>query len=190
MAVRNALGIIELASIYKGYEVLDTMLKTANVEKLISRTICSGKYFIVVRGDTADVDAALSTARETAGFSLINAEIIPNVDPRVFPAIAGCTILEKGKHQGGVGALLIIETFSVVSAIKAADFAAKEAELDVLRVHVAMAIGGKGFLVLSGDIAALEAAVHPAIAYCKQDGMLAGYTIIRNPHEDVLKELI
>ncbi len=191
MENRNALGIIELSSIYKGYEVQDAVLKSANVEKLVARTICSGKFFIIVRGDVADVETAVDVAKEIGSFAIVNATTIPNVDQRVFPAIAGCTILEKQNgEQKNIGALLIIETFSVVSAIKAADFAAKEAELDLLRVHVAMAVGGKGFVVITGDISALEAAVKPAVDYCSQDGMLAGYAIIKNPHEDVLKELI
>lgn len=189
MESRNALGIIELASIYKGYEVQDAVLKTANVKKLVARTICSGKFFIVVQGDVADVEAAVNIAKEIGGFSIVNATTIPNVDPRVFPAIAGCTVIER-ETVTNVGAILIIETFSVVSAIKAADYAVKEADLDLLRVHVAMAVGGKGFVVITGDIGALEAAVKPAIEYCKLDGMLAGYSIIKNPHEEVLKELI
>lgn len=189
MTARNAVGIIELGSIYKGYEVQDAVLKAANVEKLVARTICSGKYFMVVRGDVADVETAISVANEVGGFSVISATAIPNLDPRIFPAIAGCTILERG-DQEKVGALLVLETFSVVSAIKAADFAVKEAALDLLRIHVAMAIGGKGFVVMSGDIAALEAAVKPAVEFCKQEGMLAGFAIIRNPHADVLKELL
>jgi microcompartment protein CcmL/EutN len=191
MENRNALGIIELSSIYKGYEVQDAVLKSANVEKLVARTICSGKFFIIVRGDVADVETAVDVAKEVGSFAIVNATTIPNVDQRVFPAIAGCAILEKRNgEQKNIGALLIIETFSVVSAIKAADYAAKEAELDLLRVHVAMAVGGKGFVVITGDIGALEAAVKPAVDYCSQDGMLAGYAIIKNPHEDVLKELI
>ena len=32
---RNALGIIELASIYKGFHVQDEVLKSADVEKLV-----------------------------------------------------------------------------------------------------------------------------------------------------------
>ena len=86
--------------------------------------------------------------------------------------------------------MLIIETFSVASAIKAADAAVKEADLDIIRVHVAMAIGGKGIVVMTGDIAPLEAAVHPAIEAIKADGMLAGYVLIKNPHEEVLRDLI
>lgn len=189
MATGNALGIIELGSIYKGYEVEDAVLKAAGVEKLVARTICSGKFLMIVRGGVGDVETALAVAREAGGFAVVNAVMIPSVDPRVFPAIAGCTVLE---HPGEAkpGALLIMETFSVASAIRAADLAVKEADLDLLRIHVAMAVGGKGFLVMTGPVGALEAAVKPAAESCRQDGMLAGYAIIRNPHEDVLRELL
>lgn len=189
MESKNAVGIIELGSIYKGFEVQDAILKAANVEKVIARTICSGKYFILVRGGVADVETSIAVAQEVGGFSVINTASIPNVDPRVFPALGGCIVVHKSPEQK-VGALLIIETFSVVSAIKAADLAIKEAELDLLRVHVAMAVGGKGFVVMTGDIGALESAVMPAVAYCKEEGMLAGYTIIKNPHEEILRELL
>jgi microcompartment protein CcmL/EutN len=185
----NAVGIIELGSIYKGYAVQDAVLKSANVEKLVARTICSGKFFMVVRGNVADVETAINVAREVGGFSVVNLATIPNIDPRVFPAISGNTLIQINIKKN-VGAMLIIETFSVVSAIKAADFAVKEADLEIIRVHIAMAVGGKGFVVITGNISALEEAVKPAVEYCKQEGMLAGYVIIKNPHEDLLKELI
>lgn len=185
----NAIGIIELSSIYKGFHVQDEVLKSANVQKLVSRTICSGKYFMLVKGSVADVETAVSVAREIGGFSVINLTTIPNVDPRVFPAISGATTIQVDTGKK-VEAILVMETFSVVSAIKAADYAVKEADLKILRVHVGMAVGGRGFVILTGDICALEEAVKPAVEYAKQDGMLAGYVIIKNPHEDVLKELI
>jgi microcompartment protein CcmL/EutN len=189
METGDAIGIIELASIYKGYHVQDEVLKHANVEKLVARSICSGKYLMIVRGTVGDVETAINIAREVGEFSVVNLTVIPRVDPRVFPAIAGTTTLET-KFGTKVPAMLIIETFSVASAIKAADCAVKEADLDIIRVHVAMAVGGKGIVVMTGDIAPLEAAVHPAIDAVKEDGMLAGYVLIRNPHEDVLRDLI
>jgi microcompartment protein CcmL/EutN len=190
MNERNAIGIIELGSIYKGFEIQDVILKSVNVEKMIARTICSGKYFMVFRGDISNIEAAISIAKEVGGFSVINATSIANLDPRIFPAISGCTTININNPELHVGAMLIIETFSVVSAIKAADYAVKEANLNILRIHVAMAVGGKGFVVIIGDIDALEAAVKPALEYIKHDGMLAGYVIIKNPHAEVLKELI
>jgi microcompartment protein CcmL/EutN len=189
MGTKDAIGIIELGSIYKGYHVQDEVLKTADVEKLVARSICSGKYLMIVRGAVADVETAINVAREVGGFSVINLTVIPRVDPRVFPAITGAGVLQTSP-EGKIAAALIIETFSVASAIKAADSALKEADLDFIRVHVAMAVGGKGIVVMTGDIAPLEAAVRPAVDAVKEDGMLAGYVLIRNPHEDVLRDLI
>ena len=53
--MHNAVGIVEVSSIAMGYEVQDAMLKAANVELLVARTICSGKYLVAVGGDVAAV---------------------------------------------------------------------------------------------------------------------------------------
>lgn len=182
----NAIGVIELASLHKGFEVLDAVLESTLVEKLIARTICSGKYLIIVRGEIADVDSCLEVAKETGGFAIVNALMIPNVDEKIFPAISGSTPFTSTKVDG----IIVIETFSVASAIKAADFAVKEADIDILRIHAAMAIGGKGLVVLSGNIDALKSAIIPATDFLKEEGMMAGYSLITSPHEDVLKELL
>ena len=187
MNERNSIGIIELASIYKGFEVQDAVLKSANVTKLIARTICSGKYLIMIRGGVSDVESALDTAKKTGGFAIINAIIIHRVDSRIFPAIVGSTTLDSDEPIEG---MLVIETFSVALAIKAADFAIKEADIDIMRLHIAMAVGGKGFVVITGSMDALKSAVQPAIEYIKEDGMLSGYSLIRHPHKELLKELI
>ena len=40
----NSIGLIEMSSIASGMQAADIMLKAAEVELLLSRTICSGKY--------------------------------------------------------------------------------------------------------------------------------------------------
>ncbi len=186
MADKNAIGLIELASLHKGFEVLDTVLDMTKVEKLIARTICSGKYIIMVRGEIADVEECIIVAKEQGGFAIVNALMIPNVDEKIFPAIAGTTTLDSPVVDG----MLIIETFSVAAAIKAADYAVKEADVTLLRIHVAMAIGGKGLIVITGNIDALKSCVVPAEEFLKEDGTLAGYSLITHPHEDVLRDLV
>jgi microcompartment protein CcmL/EutN len=186
MAEKNTIGIIELASIFKGFEVQDMVLKSANVEKMVARTICSGKFLIMVRGEIADVESCLEVASEIGGFSVVNVLMVPNVHEKVFPAIAGNTTLDSPE----VGGMLVFETFSVASAVKAADFAVKEADIDLLRIHVAMAIGGKGFVVFTGNVEALESAIPAVLDYIKEEGMLAGYSLIKNPHKELLTELI
>ena len=186
MKPANAIGIIELSSIARGFEVQDAVLKFTSIEKLIARTICSGKYLIMVRGEVGDVEACLQQARETGDYAVINALIIPQVDEKVFPAIAGTALLESPRVDG----MLILETFSVAAAVKAADYAVKEADIHLLRIHAAMAIGGKGLVVMTGNIEALKSALRPAVDYLGEDGTLGAYTLITQPHEEVLRDLL
>ena len=44
----------------------------------------------------------------------------------------------------------MVETFSGVSVLAAADAAAKAARVTLFRIHVAMALGGKGFCLMTG----------------------------------------
>ena len=48
----NSIGLLELSSVAVGYLAEDAMLKAAPVELLQARTICSGKYIVMVRGRT------------------------------------------------------------------------------------------------------------------------------------------
>ena len=184
--MNNAIGIIELSCIHKGFEVQDRMIKTAQVETLLARTICSGKYLILVRGQLADVEASVEAAKETAQYGLVNATVIPNIDDRVFPAISGTTVFSGDPVDG----MLVVETFSVAACIKAADFAVKAAEITLLRIHVAMAVGGKGFFICTGNIDALKSAQEPALDFLKQEGSLVGCSLITQPDAQMLKDLI
>ena len=76
---KNSIGLIELSSIAAGFLVTDTMLKTADVELLINRTICSGKYLILVGGDVAAVNASVETGVAIGGASIIDSCLIPNI---------------------------------------------------------------------------------------------------------------
>ena len=57
---KNSIGLIELTSIAAGFLACDAMLKAADVDLVLSRSICSGKYMVMVRGDVAAVQAAVS----------------------------------------------------------------------------------------------------------------------------------
>ena len=58
--MEKSIGLIELSSVASGFEVADTMLKAGNVRLLLSRSICSGKYMVLIGGDTAAVEAAVT----------------------------------------------------------------------------------------------------------------------------------
>ncbi|HOA52440.1 MAG TPA: BMC domain-containing protein, partial [Thermogutta sp.] len=79
----RAIAAVELSSVGVGYEVEDAMLKSASVQLLIARTICSGKYLIIVGGLVSDVQAALQAGLEAARDSVIDQLLIPNVHESV-----------------------------------------------------------------------------------------------------------
>ena len=119
----NAIGLIEYSSIARGIGSADSMVKAAQVELVISRTICSGKYMNLVAGDVQAVKSSVAAGEEFAQEAVIDTFIIPNVHPDVFPAMSGSTGVEKLDARG------IIESFAVASLIEGADAAAKAAEI-------------------------------------------------------------
>ena len=182
----NSIGLIELSSVATGYGVEDTMLKAGSVQLLLARTICSGKFLIVVSGDVTSVQAALLAGAATAGASLIERRQIARVHPTVLAAISQSVDVEPEMLRS-IG---VIETFSAASIIEAADTAVKTANIVLLRVHLAMALGGKGFLLMAGDVSSVQDAVTAASKAVAEEGMLVGRCVIPAPSPELLREYV
>ena len=88
------------------------------------------------------------------------------------------------------GALGIFESFNVATLIKAADAAAKAADVTLLEVRLAMALGGKAFCTLTGDVSSVQAAVAAGRAVIAEAGVLVNAVVISRPHPDVYREVI
>jgi microcompartment protein CcmL/EutN len=186
MSELNSVGLVELSSIATGFLAQDAMLKAAHVELLVARTICSGKYIVVVGGDVAGVTAAVEAGAEVSTGALIERRVIAHVHPGVFPAVSMAVDLPVDQQK----ALGVIETFSASSIIEVADAAVKTADVTLLRIHLAMAIGGKGFVMLTGDVASVEAAVSAGCAVAAADGILVGRAVIARPRGELFKEYV
>lgn len=182
----DTIGLLELSSIATGYEVEDAMLKAASVDLLVARTICSGKYLVIVAGDTAAVTASVEAGQERAGDALVEARVVPRVHPQIFPAISGAVDLDPE----AVDALGVVETFSASSIIDCADAAAKAADVNLFRVHLAMAIGGKGFFLVTGTVSAVEAAVAAGEEIARESGILVDRRVIPRPRKALFREYI
>lgn len=180
----DSIGLIELTSIAAGFQTADAMLKAAGVSLLLSRSICSGKYMVMVRGDVAAVQAAVSAGTGSSRFSVIDSFVIPNLHEAVFPAIAGASKVEE------LEALGIVESFSVASLIEGADAAVKAANVQLIEIRLAMALGGKAFVTLTGNVAAVESAVAAAAQVVGSKGMLVNKVVIPSPRPELLNEMI
>ena len=180
----NSIGLIELSSIAAGFEVSDAMLKAANVSLLLARSICSGKYMVMVRGDVAAVEASVSAGIGGGKFSVIDSFVIPNLHEAVFPAISGATKIEA------LEALGVLESFSVAALIEGADAAVKAANVQLIEIRLAMALGGKAFVTLTGDVAAVQSAVDAGAQIVGRKGMLVNKVVMPSPRPELLNEMI
>ncbi len=182
--VMNSLGLIELTSIAAGMQAADIMLKTSQVELVLSRTICSGKYMVLICGEVAEVQSAVDNAASQIDFAVIDTFVIPHVHPDVFPALSGHTLATELESLG------IIESFSVASLIEGADAAVKAAKVQLIEIRLAMALGGKAFCTLTGEVAAVRSAVDAGAQIIADKGLLVNKVVIPQPRKELMSEMI
>ena len=160
------------------------MVKAADVELVISRTICSGKYMNLVAGDVDAVRNAIADGEDYAQESVIDTFVIPNVHPDVFPAMSGSTQIIK------LDALGILESFSVASLIEGADAAAKAANVRLIEIRLAMALGGKAFVTLTGAVGDVESAIAAGTEVVSRAGMLVNAVVIPSPRKELIRDIL
>ena len=178
-----AIGMVEFSSIARGIYAADQMVKISEVEIVTAQTICPGKYIALVEGDVAAVQDSVRIGEQFAGEYFVDSLVIPNVHHGIFPAITGATMPEH------VTALGIFETFSVATMITAADQILKAAELESIEIRLGTGLGGKSFIVLTGEVAAVRAAVDAAEGREETAGLLNDSVVIPAPHPDMIRAL-
>lgn len=179
----NALGMIECQSIPKGIEAADSMLKAADVSLLTSQAVCAGKYIVLISGDVAAVTAAVEAGVTTCGAGLIDKLVIPSIHPQVLSAVVACSDVPQPKALG------IMESFSLCVAIKIADAAVKTADISLIEIRLGRGLGGKAFVVFTGDVSACEAAVRAAEQTEGAQGLLSQSVVIPAPNMELIRSI-
>lgn len=180
----HALGMIEFTGIAKGIESADQMVKAARVDPLFFKTVCPGKYVAAVRGNVAGVAAAVDAGRACGGIAVSDWFTLANLHPDVFPALCG------GAPVPQRNALGVLESYSVPSIVLAADAAVKAASVALLEVRTAFGLGGKGYALVCGDVAAVQAAVDAGAARIREAGLLVGHVAIPSPDAALWNRII
>lgn len=179
----KAIGVIELKSIPKGVEAADAALKSAGIEMVSAHPSCPGKYEIVLTGAISDVGVAVDHVKNRFDGYVIDSSVMGKIDEQVIKALFGT---QTGERNGSLG---LIETFSAASAIKAADLAVKTAKVEIYDLRVSRGMGGKGVVMLTGDIGDVTAATEAGANYAKGVSTLSSYTVIAAPHEELWKQM-
>jgi len=186
MATPRSIGALEFSCIGLGFEAQDEMLKAATVELLVARTICSGKYLVIIGGSVSDVQSAVRSGLQKADEAVVDHMIIANAHDSLFPALGQSVVLKPDD----LGALGVIESFSGTSVLAAADAAAKAANVIIFRIHVAMALGGKGLLFMTGSVADVRAGMQAGIKPVRDRGLLVSQVVIPRPSPELFQEYL
>ncbi|MCF7674117.1 MAG: BMC domain-containing protein [Akkermansiaceae bacterium] len=139
---------------------------------------------VLIGGDVAAVGAAVHAGCTAAKGCLIDQFVIPKVHPEVFAALSRSRPVEPD------GALGILESFNVATLIEAADTAVKSANVTLMEIRLAMALGGKAFVTLTGDVSAVQAAIDAGRAVIAEAGLLVNAVVIPRPHPHVYREVL
>ena len=122
--------------------------------------------------------------KELHGFHRIDSFVLGNPHESIFPAIYGAAQIED------VSALGIFETYDASSIIVAADEAAKTAIVDLIELRIARGMCGKSYMLLTGEVAAVEAAIERAKEAVKDRGMFLDSSVIAHPDAQIRNAIL
>jgi microcompartment protein CcmL/EutN len=180
----DVIGVQEFSSIAAGFLALDAIVKAAPVGILATRIVTPGKLVVLFTGDVASVEASLTAGRIISGEDLLDELFIPNLDPKVIPAIQGPVTVREWDALG------IVESLSVTAGIVAADLAAKEAEVLIPEIRLAGGMGGKSTIKVMGRLEDVESSLAAAGGYVTDRGLLCRQVLIPRPHPDIRGHLL
>ncbi len=178
--------MIEFKSVAAGMIAADIMVKTSEVDIVEAQTVCPGKYIAIITGDLSAVKASVDTAMDMGGENGIDSFVLGNPDESIFPAILGTTNVTADD----VNALGVIETFDAAQIIVAADNAVKTSDVRLIEIRLARGMCGKSYVTLTGEVAAVKAAVDRAKEVVSRSGMLLDTTVIARPDRKFINKIL
>ncbi|MEF9918055.1 MAG: BMC domain-containing protein [Eubacterium sp.] len=179
--MKKAVGFIEFKSIPIGIEATDDMLKAGNVDLMMASPLCPGKYVTIISGDVGAVQSSIKNGERIGGIYVLESHVIPNIHPDVLPAMLGAG------EVGEVKALGIVETINAISSIMIGDVCVKASNVDLIEIRIARGLGGKGFVLLTGEISSVKTAIKAAEVEMSDLGVITSYSVIASPHKDIKK---
>ncbi|MCC7112442.1 MAG: BMC domain-containing protein [Deltaproteobacteria bacterium] len=174
----EAVAVVETASIARGFVVLDAIAKKAPVTVKRAAPVSPGKFVLLFGGELEATRESHQAALEVAGSNLVDELFLPGAHAALLPAIDAAIAVAPGD------AVAIVEMSTVASAVLAADLALKAVNVAVLRLHLAVGVGGKGWFSLAGALADVEAALGAVRAGSREDRLVA-VELIAQPHGEI-----
>ncbi|HSP16381.1 MAG TPA: BMC domain-containing protein [Thermoanaerobaculia bacterium] len=181
-----ALAVLDYEDIPAGVFAVDAILKKAPIAFVRAGTVTRGRYLVVFGGSTASTSESLDEALSLTRASMLDHTFLPDVHQGLFDALFG-------RKEKANGSLLIIETETASSIVRAVEAALKGTPVQLLEVRLSdSGLSGKGMAVLAGTLHDIEAAASFAAAGPGGDAPPPrGFSrrLIAAPHDVVEREI-
>ena len=152
MRKTSALAVIDFADIPAGVWAVDAILKKAPIAFVRAGTVTRGRYLVLFGGSTASTAESLSEALATTSKSVIDHAFLPDVHPALFDAVFGA-------RRRSTGSLLIVETETASSIVRAVEAALKGTPVELIELRLSdQGLAGKGIALLTGSLHDVDAA--------------------------------
>jgi microcompartment protein CcmL/EutN len=184
MKKTSALAVLEFSDIPAGVWAVDAILKKAPIAFLRAGTTTRGRYLVLFGGSTASTAESYEEAVSRTGGSVLDRAFLPDVHPALFDAAFGA-------RRTAPGSLLIVETETAASVVRAVEAALKGTPVELIEMRLSdNGLAGKGVAILSGSLHDVDAAAALAAAGSGVDALPPHgfvHRIIAAPHDVVDK---
>lgn len=185
--MKKSIALIEFSKIAVGIDTADIMLDAADIELLETKYICPGKFSVMISGSVSSVKSALNAGLEKSEKekAVVGSLMIPNISQEVMDMIEHKGNIDKDKIDN----LGVLEYSNIVSGVEAADVVIKAAEVTLLKLRLAMALGGKSVVIFTGNTESCRLAIQAAE---NQVGtkLLISKSLITSPKKALIDKLL
>ncbi|HSY51512.1 MAG TPA: BMC domain-containing protein [Thermoanaerobaculia bacterium] len=185
MRKTSAFAVLDFSDIPSGVCAVDSILKKAPIAFVRAGTVTHGRYLVVFGGSTAATAESLAEALATSGSAIIDHSFLPDAHPVLFDAAFGA-------RRKSTGSLLIIETETASSIVRAVEAALKGTPVELIEMRLADAgLAGKGIALMAGSLHDVEAAAALAAEGTRDAPSPRGFShrLIAAPHEIMEREI-
>jgi microcompartment protein CcmL/EutN len=184
MKKTSALAVLDYADIPAGIWAVDAIVKKAPIAFVRAGTVTRGRYLVLFGGSTASTLESLNEALALTGAAILDHTFLPDIHPALFDAVFGA------KHRT-TGSLLILETETASSIVRAVEAALKGTPVELIEVRLSdNGLSGKGVALLAGSLPDIQAAAELAalgVSGAPPRGL--SHRLIAAPHDIVEREI-
>jgi microcompartment protein CcmL/EutN len=175
MKKSSALAVLDFEDIPTGIYAVDAILKKAPIAFVRAGTVTHGRYLVVFGGSTGSTLESFNEAVAVTGSAILDQAFLPDIHPALFDAVFGT-------RRKANGSLLILETETASSIVRAVEAALKGTPVELIEVRLSDAgLAGKGIALVAGTLHDIQSAADLAGQRAR-----VSFRLIPAPH-DVLE---